>query len=704
MHIGVVSLLVHVKIGLDSAQRRPMIEKIFLTAGGDLIPRHAKFFVHVEADAIFDGLPKPGFVGVESIVEVKEDGCEGHGGIITANPTATLASAIQVWRLKIFVYPRLFLIKRPYNIPMPIQILPPEIASQIAAGEVVERPASVVKELVENSLDAGAQMVSVKISEAGRRLIEVADDGCGIPANEMALALARHSTSKLASADDLFRIETLGFRGEALASIGSVSRLTLTSRTPNAEAATRIRVEGGIAMGEPEQIGAPRGTVVRVEDLFYNVPARLKFLKKDIVERHRIDALLTRYALAYPKVRFRLEQNSQSKLQTSGDGDRRAILATLYGVNVAKQLLEVNAVEENIKLTGFISPTSLTRSNRREISIFVNGRWVQDISLATAIIQAYHTMLMVGRYPLAAIFLDVEPATVDVNVHPAKAEVRFRDPRRMFSFVQRSVRKAILAYTPVPQMGIAPPALWTERPSQGGIDPAWKFSREAGYQESGNQEMGASQSLSPNTQSPNSQLPSIKMPLLRLVGQIGQVYIIAEGPDGLYLIDQHAAHERVLFERLLAQRDANTISSQNLLQPVVVQLPPEQATLLNDQLSVLQKFGFEVESFGPNAFQVRAIPTLFSGSDPAAALRALVEDFEEDETPLQDKIEDRIAGRVCKRMAVKGGQTLSSAEQESLLRDLEACESPRTCPHGRPTMIHLSVDMLERQFGRSGAR
>ena len=576
-----------------------------------------------------------------------------------------------------------------------IRILPEQLANRIAAGEVVERPASVVKELVENSLDADAKSITVTIEEAGRRLIEVADDGSGIPAGEVPLALERHATSKLLSTDDLFRIATLGFRGEALASIASVARLTLTSRTDNDEAAMRIRVEGGKAE-KPEQVGAPRGTVVRVENLFYNVPARLKFLKKDVTERRRIDALLTRYALAYPSVRFKFSQNGQATLQTSGNGDRRAILATLYGVEIAKDLLEVNAIEEDLKLTGFISPTSLTRSNRRDITFFINGRWVQDISLSTALIQAYHTMLMVGRYPLAAVFLEFDPASVDVNVHPTKSEIRFQDPQRMFSFVQRSVRKAILAYTPVPQMGIAPPALWTERSSQSGIDPAWGFASEAN-QEPGNQDSG-------NAQSPETLDTIPTIPLLRLVGQIGSVYVIAEGPDGLYLIDQHAAHERVLFERLMAQREANTISSQSLLQPVVVPLPPEQATLLNEQIGILQKFGFEVEPFGPNTFQVRAIPSLFSGSDPAAALRVLVEDFEGDETPLQEKIEERIAARVCKRMAVKGGQTLSTDEQESLLRDLESCESPRTCPHGRPTMIHLSVDMLERQFGRRGAR
>ena len=577
---------------------------------------------------------------------------------------------------------------------MPIKTLPPELASQIAAGEVVERPASVVKELIENALDAGATEISVSIEEAGKKMIEVADNGQGIPADEVPLAVERHSTSKLHSADQLFNISTLGFRGEALASIGSVARLTLTSRTEADKTATRMLVEGGIST-DLQQVGAPRGTVVRVENLFYNVPARLKFLKTDTTERRRIDALLTRYALAYPAVRFKLLQNGKNTLQTSGNGDRRAILATLYGVDVAKQLLAVNAAEDNLNLTGFISPTSLTRSNRREITFFINGRWVQDVALATALIKAYHTLLMVGRYPLAALFLELDPADVDVNVHPTKAEVRFSDPSRMFSFVQRSVRKAILAYTPVPQMGIAPPAFWGGTKGGAGIDPAWEFSRDAR-----NPNLGA-----PNQQNSEEEQNAIpNIPLMRLVGQIGQVYIIAEGPDGLYLIDQHAAHERVLFERLLAQRDANTISSQKLLEPVIVQFPPEQTTILNEQLPVLQKFGFEVETFGPNAFQIRAIPTLFSGSDPAGALRVLVEDFEADETPLQENIENKIAARVCKRMAVKGGQTLTHAEQENLLRDLENCESPRTCPHGRPTMIHLSVDMLEKQFGRTGAR
>ncbi len=592
---------------------------------------------------------------------------------------------------------------------MPIRLLSSEVASQIAAGEVVERPASVVKELTENALDAGAKSISISIEDAGRTLVEIADDGHGIPANELELAAARHATSKLVQSEDLFHIQTLGFRGEALASIGSVSHMTITSRVADAAEGARLKVDGGIA-GKVEKVGAPVGTTLRVENLFYNVPARLKFLKTDVTERRAIDALVTRYALAYPNVRFKVTDGKQVTLQTAGDGDRRSILAALYGVDVAKQMLEVMAQDDGLSLTGFISPTSLTRSNRKEITFFVNGRWVQDYSLTTALLQAYHTLLMVGRYPLTTLFLEVDPEDVDVNVHPTKAEVRFRSQDKVFSFIQRSARKALLAYTPVASVS---PQLWGgSKPasSEGremGID--WSIGHDDELQVTGSKlqvENETSSSTQPANLPPSNIQPATfnTVPLLRLIGQIGSTYIVAEGPDGLYLIDQHAAHERVLFEKLMAQHDKKTIPSQALLTPEIVTLPPQSAKALMPQLPFLNHFGFEVEEFGANTFQVRAMPALFAGGDPASALRALVEDFEEDEAPLQSEVEAKLAARVCKRLAVKGGQTLTTEEQRALLNDLEACTSPRTCPHGRPTMIHLSVDALERQFGRRGAR
>ena len=579
---------------------------------------------------------------------------------------------------------------------MPIHILPAEVASQIAAGEVVERPASVVKELLENALDAGASAIEITVKGAGRHLIQVADDGSAIPAKELPLAVSRHATSKLNEAADLFRISTLGFRGEALASIGSVARLTITSHTAKEKTGARLRVDAGRSEAL-QPVGAPEGTTVRVEDLFYNVPARLKFLKTDTTERRQIDELVTRYALSYPEVRFHLIQDDRIILQTSGNGDRREVLAALYGVDIARQLLSVMAEFDELELTGFISPTSLTRSNRREITFFVNGRWVQDATLTSALVRAYHTLLMVGRYPMASLFITMPPESVDVNVHPAKAEVRFRDRDKVFSAVQRAVRRALLAHTPVP--GVAAEDSWAQwrweqpgaRPQQ--ADPAWDWAAQERT------------SISPDDQvnTPAERIPVHGVPLLRLVGQVAATYLIAEGPDGLYLVDQHAAHERVLFERFLSQKET-TIPAQQLLEPVSVDLPPANARTLVEQLPTLQRLGFQVEEFGSKSFLVRAIPGLLSGMKPASALRVLVEDFEEDETPLQNEVEARIIARVCKRAAVKAGQVLSTEEQRKLLEDLEACDSPRTCPHGRPTMIHLSVDLLERQFGRRGAR
>jgi len=595
---------------------------------------------------------------------------------------------------------------------MPIRILPPEVASQIAAGEVIERPASVVKELIENALDARAGYISVTTEGAGQRLIEISDDGCGIATSELPLALERHATSKLQDADDLFRISTLGFRGEALASIGSVSRMTITTRTADASQGARLHIDGGKS-ASVQPTGAPVGTLVRVENLFYNLPARLKFLKKDVTERRHIDDLVTRYALAYPNVRFQLEQEKRKALQTSGNGDRREVLAAMYGADTARQMLEVNSIHENLAVKGFISPTSLTRSNRRGILFFVNGRPVQDSSLSAALTRAYHTLLMTGRFPLAVLFLELPPETLDVNVHPAKAEVRFLEPGGIFSGVQSAVRRALLAHNPVP--GIDGQLRWVQGGPTWQGEPTWQTpyrDRESSwgrpgtpidpFRELDRQEGGGPGGVQPDVEA-QAAIPTDRIPLLRPVGQVANAYLVAEGPDGLYLIDQHAAHERVLFERFMAQRGAD-IASQTLLEAVTVELSPSNARLLAEQLPVLSKLGFHIEEFGPGAFQVRSIPNILEKVEPAAALLVLVEDFEEDETPLQSEIEAKIIARVCKRAAVKSGQTLSPQEQRALLLDLETCESPRTCPHGRPTMIHLSVDLLERQFGRRGAR
>ncbi len=577
---------------------------------------------------------------------------------------------------------------------MPIHILADDIASQIAAGEVVERPVSVVKELLENAIDAGATQINIQVENAGRTLVEVSDNGTGIPFDQMALAVARHSTSKLQNAADLFHIHTLGFRGEALASIGSVSRMELISKSANQAAGSRLIVDGG-KYGQPTKEGMPIGTVVRVTDLFYNTPARLKFLKKDQSERQIIETLVIRYALAYSNLAFSLTLDGKPVLNTSGNGDRREILAKLYGSDLSRQMLEVVFDDEGIQIVGFISPISVTRSNRKEITFFVNGRWIQDIALSTALLRAYQSYLMVGRYPVTFLFITLDPEEVDVNVHPAKAEVRFKQPDLLFSVIQRAVRRALLAYSPIPQLSST---AWQGSSGESSVSaPTWN---KPVLDWNSNQTPYLNQNVESST-APEVQAAEV-IPLLRLIGQIGAVYLVAEGPDGLYLIDQHAAHERILYEKMTDR--SRPVSSQTLLTPELIHLDPKSAAIVKDNLDTLNGIGFSIEEFGINTLRISAVPSVFTGKDPVSAIRSIVEDFEEDETPLKGYEDARIIARICKRMAVKGGQVLSSEEQAALIRQLESCKSPRTCPHGRPTMIHLSVDLLERQFGRRGAR
>lgn len=583
---------------------------------------------------------------------------------------------------------------------MTIKILPETIASQIAAGEVVDRPASVVKELLENAIDAGARQIDIEVMQAGRRLIQVTDDGSGIPADELALAVCRHATSKLSAAEDLFNIRTLGFRGEALASIGSVSRLTLITNTRENPIGAKLIVEGG-EPAETSTISAAAGTRVSVEDLFFNLPARLKFLKADTTENRHITGLVTRYALAYPDIRWSVTEDDKRIFQTTGSGERFEILQALFGPTDAQKLMPVSFEERQLKVEGYISSLSLTRSNRKDITVFVNGRWVQDPMLTSAVLRAYNTMLMVGRYPVAVLFIAIPPELVDVNVHPAKAEVRFRDQDAVFSGVQRAIRRGLLAFTPIPDLNTT--RLWGRSlPEVGEHGLQSGFGRGNDSSEFDRQKEAVNTSGFEAAQ-PQPALPGSHLPLLRLVGQVASTYLIAEGPDGLYLIDQHAAHERVLFDQLMAQFNARSIPSQALLEPVVVELTPEKAGILEQQLEALQNLGFEIEPFGANAFVIRSVPIVVERTDPRLAVEAVVNAFEEDETPLMAEVEARVAARVCKRMAVKAGQILSVAEQSNLLLNLEASQSPRTCPHGRPTMIHLSVNLLERQFGRQGA-
>jgi DNA mismatch repair protein MutL len=606
---------------------------------------------------------------------------------------------------------------------MPIHILSDDLASKIAAGEVIERPASVVKELIENSIDAGAREIKVEIRNGGQRLIRVADDGNGIPANEVATAFARHATSKLSTVDDLFNLQTLGFRGEALPSIAAVSRVALITRARGEESGTQIRIDGGKKIDQRAH-GAPQGTIVTVEDLFRHVPARLKFLKQPATEAGHIADLMNAYALAYPALRFSLVNDERLVFQSPGTGKMFDVLIKVFGIEIANQMIQVGnwKLEDgslkmevgdadptsnlqpptsNIQVSGFIAPPSVVRSSRKYMFFFVNHRWVQDRTLQHAVIEAYHTALMVGRSPIVAIDVVLPPDMVDVNVHPAKSEVRFRETSAVFNTVQRTVRAAITAHAPIPTVNIGAPFTPSAEASQLAID----LHRPIGMDDRRpTSEAPITNYPSPPTNYSTNRLPddATKLPMLRVLGQIFSTYIIAEGPDGIFLIDQHSAHERVLYEQLMAERVSAKIATQDLLDPLTLQLTPAQHAALATNRDALTSVGFRIEEFGAQTILLRAVPAVIASrtSDPRVALAQIIDEMEQGEEPLEKSAEARLISSVCKSIAVKGGQVLSLEEMRELVRRLEQTAAPRTCPHGRPTVIQLNLGQLEREFGR----
>ncbi|RIL11251.1 DNA mismatch repair endonuclease MutL [bacterium] len=602
----------------------------------------------------------------------------------------------------------------------PIRPLDDLTIARIAAGEVVERPSSVVKELIENSLDAGATDVRVEVQAGGRRLIRVADDGTGIPADQVSLAFQKHATSKIRSSADLERVATLGFRGEALASIASVCHVTLVTRARDEPTGTRIRIDNGQVLAR-EPVGAAVGTVITAENLFNAVPARLKFLRNEATEAGHIHDVVVRYALAYPERRFLLVGNGRPLFQSPGTGELEDTLIAAFGIDVARQMLTIQVdpppapriaadadddeAVARVRVRGYVGPPHVHRATRRHVTLFVNGRWVHDTHLGYAVAQAYHTLIPKGRHPVAVVMIEVPPAAVDVNVHPAKTEVRFRDGRPVFAAVQRAVRAAVVGQAPVAPMADddAPPPSWPARgagrlalfpgfkapPPPRGISP-WPTA-EASTAAPAEAEAGRQATFLDRA--------GRRLPVLRVIGQLAQMYVLAEGPEGLYLVDQHAAHERVMYERFMARRAP--LASQPLLVPEPVALDRLQLGAVEEHAGAFADLGFDVEPFGPDAVVVRALPeVLVPTSDVAALVRTVIDATAEGGAPVHDSFEARLVRAVCKQATVKAGQTLTLEEMRSLVRDLEDCQSPRTCPHGRPTMIVLTADRLFREFGR----
>jgi DNA mismatch repair protein MutL len=575
---------------------------------------------------------------------------------------------------------------------MTIRVLSPQLAAKIAAGEVVERPASVVKELVENSLDAGATAISVEIRGGGLELIRVVDNGSGIPKEEAELAFHRFATSKIYLEDDLDSITTLGFRGEALPSIAAVSTVALITRPAHQPVGTLVDVAGGeITRTAPQ--GSPPGTSITVLGLFQNVPARLKFLKSPSAEASRVQTILHQFALAFPRVRFHLEVDGRASFASSGGGDLRDACSAIYGPKTARALLEVTSHDSPgdgagpIGVYGLVSPPDLSRASRSYINLLVNRRWTQSRTLTYALEEAYQGFLMERRHPLAVIHLTVPPQEVDVNVHPAKLEVRFRQERDVFSALQRAVRGTLVALAPVPTVRSP---LTPLRPT---TTPSNMTLRGLPSQPA----LGGSL-YAPEEGKDASSTPREVVPSLRVLGQVQNLYIVAEGPEGVYLVDQHAAHERVLYERVQAELKDRGPQVQGLLESVVVELSPVLEEALEAHRGEWARYGFDLEPFGPHSYLLRAVPAFLKDADPGEAFLAILEEVGQGEDARD--LEEKMASSIACHSAVRAGKTLSQEEMVHLLAQLETSSQPNTCPHGRPTMVHLSAANLQREFGR----
>ena len=568
---------------------------------------------------------------------------------------------------------------------MAIQVLAPEVAARIAAGEVVERPASVVKELVENALDGGATTVSVEVQTGGLELVRVTDDGAGIAAEDTVHLFQRHATSKLRAAEELAAVSTMGFRGEALFSLGAAAWVSLLTRRREETVGVYLEARNGrVIRSEPR--GAPVGTTVTVRHLFQDLPARRKFLRSPQAELGRVQTVVASYVLAFPEVRFSLTSDGRQTLVSPGVGELVDAAIAVYGSQVAPVLLPVEGGDEAVAVDGLISPPGVHRANRSYISLYVNRRPIQSRSLVHAVAEAYRGLLPAGRYPLAVLRIRMPPEELDVNVHPAKAEVRFRQEHLVYSVLQRTVRQALVALAPVPAFDVIPSVPTSSAPMTSPYASPAPARRPSGP------------SRPHDDRPPASQPPLQVLPRLRALGQVQETYIVAEGPDGIYLIDQHAAHECVLYEELREAASLQAPRSQGLLEPATVELTPQQEEAARTQGELLAQYGWQIEPFGDRTVLLRAVPAILTTKEPAQALRDLL-DSSLAETVLPTW-EERVAATVACHGSVRAGVSLTLPEMASMVHLLQSVKQPHTCPHGRPTMLHLSASSLERGFRR----
>jgi DNA mismatch repair protein MutL len=568
-----------------------------------------------------------------------------------------------------------------------IQVLSPQVAAKIAAGEVVERPAAVVKELLENALDAGSTQIAVETRGGGLESIRITDDGCGIVSEDVETAFGRYATSKITSVEDLDGIITLGFRGEALASIAAVAQVDITTSVEGGQVGDALTLKAGLVVRHIQQARA-HGTTITVLNLFQNVPARMKFLKSTATENSHIALVVSQYALAYPEIRFALNIDERQILQTSGSGKLLDVVIAVYGLETAQRMLEVSGGEVGwqggeavpVTISGMAGAPRVNKAGRDALVFFVNRRLIGSRLLTRAVEEAYQGLLMQGRHPVAIINITIPPSEVDVNIHPTKAEVKFQNERAVFTAVQRAVRGTLVATAPVTQIE-EPGQSYKGQSSSGSSLSLWNMPGK----EAGTMPLPLA-----------GQTPRLTLPVLRVIGQAAGNYIIAEGPDGIYVIDQHAAHERIMYEQLTAQKAVRGIQVQGMLEPYSFEVTPQQDEVLQKHAAGLADYGFTIEHFGERTYLVRAVPAVLKDGDWLEALREILEGQRQKTTGREDDI---IKSLAC-HSAVRAGKILTHDEMRELIRQLEQTILPNTCPHGRPTILHLTTGQIEKEFGR----
>ena len=623
---------------------------------------------------------------------------------------------------------------------MAIHVLSEEVINKIAAGEVIERPASVIKELMENSIDANSNYIEIDVKNYGKDLIRVSDNGSGMARDDALLSVQRHATSKITNADDLFSISTLGFRGEALASIAAVSRTIILTKQHDADEGVKIEIEGGNLLSS-SSIGTAKGTTIEVHNLFFNTPARMKFLKQDSIELKAIADVVTRYALLYNNVAFRLTHNGHNLLSTASTNDLINNLTSVYGKEAARQMIKIDFSDNAAEIHGYVSKPSLLKNDRSYQSFYVNGRYVKDDTITQALYDAFHSLLFVNKHPLALLSIKLNPDSIDVNVHPSKAIIKFSQPVKVYQSVFNAIRTALRDNSLITDYSVkeenTPLAKFNSmHPSKTSLEqnpieqkaPAIS-SMQIPFAGNNMDSMPPMQDSTHSVQPPSiittneiqntllnskeavlSELSGTspaaeavllsKLPAMKILGQIAKTYFLAEADNGLLLIDQHVVQERAYYEKFMEQMMHNSVAVQNLITPAVIEFTPAEYAVVSSNLDLMSSLGFQIEEFGLNTFILRTVPSVFGRIQAKELLQALLEELSTGEKNTIEKLKEAIITRMACRASIKGGDDCSIPQFISMLKELDKCAMPWTCPHGRPIIIKFSRDEIEKMFRR----